>query len=190
MKKILYFLLVAISTSLFSSCDDDETVIDYAWKDSNEAAFEAKGSDPDYQKASIDGGPGYIYYKVLEEKRPTVAGEDSIAKFTSVVRVYYKGQLIDGTVFDDASVRPFTFKIDGSSFYLNGASQTGSSVISGWQVALQNMKEGDVWEVWIPWTLGYGSSGSGSTIPAYSTLVFQIKLDKMIQLYPLPQDQS
>jgi FKBP-type peptidyl-prolyl cis-trans isomerase FklB len=37
------------------------------------------------------------------------------------------------------------------------------------------MKVGDIWEIWVPWELGYGSSGSGS-IPGYTTLVFEIEL--------------
>lgn len=52
--------------------------------------------------------------------------------------------------------------------YING-------VIDGFSTALQHMKEGDIWEIWVPWELGYGSSGSGS-IPGYTTLVFEIEL--------------
>jgi len=42
------------------------------------------------------------------------------------------------------------------------------------------MEVGDKWEVWIPWQLGYGSSASG-TIPAYTTLVFEIELISIVE---------
>ncbi len=50
-----------------------------------------------------------------------------------------------------------------------------NGVIDGFSTALQHMKEGDIWEIWVPWELGYGSSGSGN-IPGYTTLVFEIEL--------------
>jgi FKBP-type peptidyl-prolyl cis-trans isomerase len=57
-----------------------------------------------------------------------------------------------------------------------------NGVIPGFSIALQNMVIGDKWEVWIPWSLGYGSAGY-SSIPGFSTLVFQIELVDFIQ-YP------
>ena len=56
-----------------------------------------------------------------------------------------------------------------------------SDVISGWQWALQNMKEGAKWEVIIPWQLAYGVNGSGSSIPPYSALVFEINLTTIVK---------
>jgi len=191
--RILYIISICLVSSLFFSCKDDDDKIDYAWKNANEEAFNALANNSDYQKAEIAQGPGYIYYKVLEPA--TVNDPDSIPKYTSVVRVLYKGRLIDndgggnGEVFDDSSYTPFIFKIDGSNFYLNGGAVQGTPVIAGWQIALQNMKEGEKWEVWIPWNLGYGAAKSGR-IPGYSTLVFDIKLDKVLQLYPSSKEES
>ncbi len=186
MKNILHFLFICfLSISLFS-CNKDDDSIDYDWKYDNEVAFLKKSEDPAFKKVFIPQGPGFVYYKEIEENTTT---NIDTAKYTSVVRIYYKGRLINGNVFDDSTINPFTFKIDGSTFYINGETNTGTSVISGWKVALQNMKEGDHWEVWIPYTLGYGSSDRGS-IPAYSTLVFEMKMDKIVQLYPLPKEDS
>ena len=64
------------------------------------------------------------------------------------------------------------FRCAVSYYYAN--SYYGS-VISGWGVALQHMEEGDIYEVWIPQKLAYGSTVNGD-IPAYSTLIFEIEL--------------
>lgn len=181
MKNILFAIAICFSSVLFFSCGDDEDTIDYEWKNANEEAFNEKALNPEFKKAEIPGGPGAVYYKVLKEGNTT--NPDSLPNFTSVVRVLYKGKLINGAVFDDRMTRPqpFTFRIDGKSFYIFDNVQTGTSVIDGWKVALQNMQEGSKWEVWIPWRLGYGASGSGS-IPGYSTLVFEIELEKIWEL--------
>ncbi|MFA7065782.1 MAG: FKBP-type peptidyl-prolyl cis-trans isomerase, partial [Dysgonamonadaceae bacterium] len=54
-----------------------------------------------------------------------------------------------------------------------------SGVVDGFSTALQHMKEGDKWEVWIPWQLGYGERGQ-SPIPGYTTLVFEIELVEVL----------
>jgi FKBP-type peptidyl-prolyl cis-trans isomerase FklB len=51
-----------------------------------------------------------------------------------------------------------------------------ANTIDGFSTALQHMSVGDYWRVYIPWELGYGTSGSGSTIPGYSVLVFDLAL--------------
>ena len=50
-----------------------------------------------------------------------------------------------------------------------------NEVIDGWQIALQRMRVGDHWMVYIPYTVGYGTRTSGP-IPAFSTLIFEVKL--------------
>ena len=44
-----------------------------------------------------------------------------------------------------------------------------------WQLALQRMRAGDKWIIYIPYTMGYGTRASGP-IPAFSTLVFEVEL--------------
>jgi FKBP-type peptidyl-prolyl cis-trans isomerase FklB len=82
------------------------------------------------------------------------------------VTVHYTGKLIDGTVFDSSVQRgqPTTFRLN--------------EVISGWTEALQLMKEGDKWMLYIPYNLGYGERGNGAQIVPYSTLVFELELIK------------
>ena len=161
MKKYWHILLVMFCFVLSaSSCsDDNEEVIDEAWKLKNEEAFNAKAFEAGYNRIESQGKEGSIYYKVLK------AGTGKQPLYTSTVKVYYKETLVDGTKFDQKLFE------DGSPFTTLVAGQT----ILGWTVALQHMHVGDKWEVWIPQELGYGKTGQGE-IPAYSTLIFEMEL--------------
>ena len=57
---------------------------------------------------------------------------------------------------------------------------TVSGLIDGYRTALQHMQVGDKWEIWIPWNLGYGASGS-SNIPGYTALVFEVELVSIVK---------
>jgi FKBP-type peptidyl-prolyl cis-trans isomerase FklB len=72
--------------------------------------------------------------------------------------------LIDGTVFDSSYERgePATFPVNG--------------VIAGWTEALQKMKEGDKWRLFIPSNLAYGTRGAGGDIGPNATLIFDVEL--------------
>lgn len=98
-----------------------------------------------------------LQYKVLTE------GDGPIPQASDMVKTHYVGKLIDGTEFDSSVSRgqPATFPVTG--------------VIQGWQEALQLMKVGSKWELYIPSNLGYGERGTGS-IPPNATLVFEIEL--------------
>jgi FKBP-type peptidyl-prolyl cis-trans isomerase FklB len=84
---------------------------------------------------------------------------------TDTVTVNYEGRLLNGTIFDSSYKRNKPI-----SFALNG-------VIKGWQEALVMMKPGATWEVFIPSSLAYGSTGiPGSDIGPNETLIFKINL--------------
>lgn len=106
--------------------------------------------------------PSGLMYRVLTNgpeggKQPTPE---------SVVTINYSGAFIDGTEFDSSypSGAPVTFPL--------------ARLIPGWVEALPLMKEGDTWEVVVPFALGYGEKGRGS-IPGRQTLVFKIELVKV-----------
>lgn len=80
---------------------------------------------------------------------------------TSDVEVRYRGEFIDGTVFDEATT-PVTLNLGG--------------VIKGWTEGIQLMSVGDKYRFFIPYDLGYGENGYGSEIKPYSTLVFEVEL--------------
>ena len=80
---------------------------------------------------------------------------------TSDVEVRYRGELIDGTVFDE-STTPISLNLSG--------------VIKGWTEGVQLMSVGDKYRFYIPYNLGYGEQGAGSDIKPYSTLIFEVEL--------------
>ncbi len=92
------------------------------------------------------------------------AGEGDSPAADQAVTVHYRGTLIDGTQFDSSYDRdqPATFPVGG--------------VIPGWTEALQLMKPGAVWEIFIPADLGYGSHGSPPAIPPGAALIFEVEL--------------
>ena len=101
---------------------------------------------------------GGVLYRVVNEGKGNAE-----VKVNSVVTVHYKGFLINGREFDNSWKRgcPEAFRVNG--------------LIEGFQIALLNMRVGDRWIVYIPYSLGYGKRASGP-IPAFSTLVFEIEL--------------
>ncbi|MEN9826785.1 MAG: hypothetical protein RI953_2530 [Pseudomonadota bacterium] len=96
--------------------------------------------------------------------REVKAGSGRSPKPTDKVTTHYKGTLLDGTTFDSSYERgePATFPVNG--------------VIAGWTEALQLMKEGAVWELYIPADLAYGARGAGGKIGPHATLVFTVEL--------------
>jgi len=99
-----------------------------------------------------------LQYRVMK------SGNGRSPKPTDQVTTHYHGKLISGNVFDSSVNRgtPATFPVNG--------------VIQGWQEALPMMKEGDKWELFIPYNLAYGENGAGAAIPPFSTLIFEVEL--------------
>ena len=99
-----------------------------------------------------------LQYKVIKE------GTGKTPKADETVVTNYRGTLTDGTEFDSSYKRgqPATFPVKG--------------VIPGWTEALQLMKEGSKWELFIPSSLAYGERGAGNTIGPNATLIFEIEL--------------
>lgn len=82
------------------------------------------------------------------------------------VSVLYKGMLLDGTVFDQATdpEKPFRPRV------------YRSELIAGWDQALQRMPKGAKWILIVPYELGYGSRGNPPKIPRRATLVFEMEM--------------
>lgn len=104
--------------------------------------------------------PSGLKYAIIKE------GTGKSPKETDVVTVNYAGQLTDleATEFDSSYARN-----EPTSFPLN-------RVIKGWTEGLQLMKEGAVYEFYIPADLAYGEQGSAGTIPPNAPLIFQVEL--------------
>ncbi|MBE0605672.1 MAG: FKBP-type peptidyl-prolyl cis-trans isomerase [Deltaproteobacteria bacterium] len=110
------------------------------------------------KKAGVKSLASGLQYKEI------TPGKGKTPKTTDTVTVHYKGTLIDATEFDSSYKRgePATFPVSG--------------VISGWTEALQLMKEGAKWQLFIPPNLGYGERGAGSIIGPNATLIFEVEL--------------
>ena len=103
-----------------------------------------------------------LQYEVLIE------GTGKQPKATDTVRCHYEGSLINGSIFDSSYKRG-----EPAEFGL-------SQVIPGWTEGVQLMKEGAKYRFYIPYVLGYGENGAGSSIPPYSTLIFDVELIKVL----------
>ena len=119
------------------------------------------------QKALLDSiAAGYeetasgLRYQILQK------GNGKQATKGAGVSVHYKGQLLDGTVFDSSYKRkePIDFNV--------GIGQ----VIAGWDEGIQLLKVGDKARFVIPSNLGYGAAGAGGVIPPNATLIFDVEL--------------
>ena len=99
-----------------------------------------------------------IYYKVIRSGAPGGAQPGR----SSVVTVHYTGRTINGKTFDSSrgGVAP--------AFRLR-------ELIAGWIIALQQMRVGDRWEIYIPAEQGYGRFSQPGILGG-STLVFDIEL--------------
>jgi len=99
-----------------------------------------------------------LQYKVIN------SGTGESPKLTDVVKVHYQGTLINGTVFDSSIQRgkPISFPVN--------------RVIPGWTEALQLMKVGDKWQLFIPANLAYGDQSPSPSIPPNSVLIFEVEL--------------
>lgn len=118
-------------------------------------------------KAFLDGNAKADGVTVSEsglQYRVIQAGTGETPTETDTVMVHYTGRLLDGTEFDSSHRRGAPTEL--------GVGQ----VIPGWQEALQKMKVGSQWEVWIPAELAYGERGAGAAIGPNQTLHFEIEL--------------
>ena len=115
------------------------------------------------KRVEVKTTPSGLQYEVLTE------GDGPRPEANDQVEVHYTGKLIDGTVFDSSVDRgmPATFGV--------------TQVIPGWVEALQLMKAGSKWRLFIPSNLAYGSNGApGSPIGPNATLIFDVELLKVI----------
>lgn len=118
--------------------------------------------DANAQKPGVTVTKSGLQYEVLQE------GTGRSPKATDTVRCHYEGRLLDGTVFDSSYQRG-----EPANFGLN-------QVIPGWTEGVQLMKEGAKFRFTIPYLLAYGEQGAGSSIPPFSTLIFDVELIKVI----------
>ncbi len=114
--------------------------------------------DDNKKKEGIQVTSTGLQYKIIK------SGDGASPKATSEVSVHYEGKLTNGKVFDSSIQRG-----QPASFPLN-------RVIPGWTEALQRMKVGDKWQLFIPSNLAYGEEGRAPVIGPNEVLVFEVEL--------------
>lgn len=197
-KSILWLigLLFVTSLSIVSCSESDGAEDPYAnWEERNQKYIDSiaqlarknEGNEPGQWKVIRSyklGDPvlgeevnvnQYVYCKIIDND-----GVGQKPLFKDSVDVNYRGELIPllngkTVVFDQS----YTGNLDPETATPSGFRV--NQVITGWTTALQQMRVGDRWEVYIPYDLAYGQSGQ-SSIPGYSTLIFDVDL---VDIFPL-----
>src|SRR6201997_3933223 len=121
----------------------------------------AKYLEENKKKPGVKTTASGLQYKLIKD------GTGAQPKATDMVTVNYRGTLIDGTEFDSSYKRgqPATFPVN--------------EVIKGWTEALQLMKAGSKYQLFIPANLAYGERAMGPDIGPNSTLIFEVELQEV-----------
>jgi FKBP-type peptidyl-prolyl cis-trans isomerase FklB len=114
------------------------------------------------KRDGVQTTPSGLQYRVIRQ------GDGPSPNLTDQVQCNYRGTLLNGTEFDSSSVHggPVDFRVDG--------------VIPGWTEALQKMKVGDKWQLFVPPALAYELNPPGPPIEPNSLLIFEIELLKIL----------
>ena len=112
----------------------------------------------------------YVYCRVIEEGCGTAH-----PLYTDNVLVNYRGRLMPSDTYKDGYIFDSSYSGELNPAFNVPVTLPLSGTVEGFCTAVQQMTDGDVWEVYIPYQLGYGAKGS-SGVPAYSTLIFDINL--------------
>ncbi len=148
--------LAVVAALTMAGCSKKAPAVD---ADGAEAAASKAFLDKNAKVEGVKSTASGLQYKIIrsgpaEGVRPHIGDE---------VKVHYEGALADGTVFDSSYEKgtPLVFTL--------------GEVVPGWNEALQLMRPGDVWYLYVPPRLGYGEMGQGP-IPPNAVLVFKVEL--------------
>lgn len=196
MKKLFQLLSLVILTSFFVACSEENDVVEeFAnWQETNEKYFNSLFSETSQRIAAGDKSwkllrkwslqdsvhantSDYVIARVLEQ------GEGSSPLYTDSVKVIYSGRLLpsksypSGYVFDRSFVNDFNPKTAAARGF-----RVSSNIVDGFSTALQHMRRGDRWLIYVPSELGYGTLGNADAkVPAHSVLIFELMLKDIIQ---------
>lgn len=164
--KRLPILIAAVTLLALCSClsDDEKLWNDYKeWRSENDAWLETQLAEHHYTKVTPKWNEELnVYMRWLNDRSKTEGNLTPL--YTSTVKVKYIGWLYDGTPFDSSYLQVDSL----AELQLSG-------LISGWNIAMEQMRVGDHVELIVPYTAAYGSSSLG-TVKPYSTLRFDVEL--------------
>lgn len=193
MKHFCYILSLFAFLIFLVSCSEKNEAGEYDnWKERNQHYVDSIASLAD---AGTDGWTKLLAYKYLEpadgsggkknhyvyiQKLASGSGKE-YPKYNDSIRVHYLGRLIPSASYEQG----FVFGKSYSSYVLDDKTDVPAlmgvnNTVIGYATAVMNMVEGDRWKIVIPYSIGYGSgSNSSKTIPAYSTLIFDLQLARI-----------
>lgn len=196
-------LVLLCLVCLLSSCQEKEEEGEYDnWQTRNEAYVDSIAR---VARANADGrwtvlkvftrgdsldDSGENRYYVYVHKLADGTGTQS-PLYNDSVRVHYSGRLVPSTSYPQG----YNFGKSYNGLELNEATDVPTLLavnqnVTGFATALMNMVVGDDWLVVVPWQLGYGSSANTTgSIPAYSTLIFEMRLARIYR-YGIDTDTS
>ncbi|QGW27696.1 peptidylprolyl isomerase [Phnomibacter ginsenosidimutans] len=155
MKKISVVLLMCVAVAAtLAGCTKSSTGCQVQDPSKEEAAIQAFIAAKGITATKSSRG---LYYQII------TPGSTSRPQNTSVIYCTYKGTLLDGTVFDQQTNPGLT------GFQLSG-------LIEAWKIGLPLIGKGGSIKMILPSALGYGCTGSGSSIPPNTPLYFEMTL--------------
>ena len=183
-KKIYLFSLVLLALA-FTACSETEETSRYDnWQARSVAFIDSIASvydSPENQTLANDDPEKLHRYKdevtgqwIYVKKVKNGTGKE-LPQYTSTVSAHYRMSYFNGDVVQQTYTGTEPTEFDSpTSFTLNG-------VISGWSYTLMYMKVGDFWTLYIPYQSGYGSSTNDGNLQAYSALVYNVRLEKIVE---------
>ena len=183
-KKIYLFSLVLLALA-FTACSETEETSRYDnWQARSVAFIDSIASvydSPENQTLANDDPEKLHRYKdevtgqwIYVKKVKNGTGKE-LPQYTSTVSAHYRMSYFNGDVVQQTYTGTEPTEFDSpTNFTLNG-------VISGWSYTLMYMKVGDFWTLYIPYQSGYGSSTNDGNLQAYSALVYNVRLEKIVE---------
>lgn len=183
-KKIYLFSLVLLALA-FTACSETEETSRYDnWQARSVAFIDSIASvydSPENQTLANDDPEKLHRYKdevtgqwIYVKKVKNGTGKE-LPQYTSTVSAHYRMSYFNGDVVQQTYTGTEPTEFDSpTNFTLNG-------VIPGWSYTLMYMKVGDFWTLYIPYQSGYGSSTNDGNLQAYSALVYNVRLEKIVE---------
>ncbi len=200
MRKSIIILIAALTAALtFTSCSENNDEVEEFpnWEQANKTYWDNLYTATQQKIAAGDSTWKILINWSLENQTPTRSEQSKqydntnyiivhvinkgtgsgCPMYTDSARVFYEGRLIPSTTYTSGYVFDATWTGPYNAASNRQATLAVNGVVDGFATALMHMHIGDRWVVYMPQTLGYGSTNnSTSGIPAYSNLIFDITL--------------
>lgn len=190
-------MILIAATAMVSCSEEDDTIEEYPnWQTRNETFYDNLSdsvrqliaSNPDcgwkriknWSYPVVDEGESdaansnYIIVEVIESADDA---ETASPLYTDSISVHYTGSLLPSTTYTGGLMFTNTYTLPFDPDIAVPSHLLVSGTLDGYATAAMNMRRGDHWKVYIPYQLGYGTTGNTSAgIPGYSTLIFDIRM--------------